>query len=98
MSDCTQERDPYHCLKANQQLKMRHEETSVWQVQRGQRGQDFLWQYEDIQVLFFLTFKKSHETDIQLTGQKKRILVVHAQFYRIYMNLRIKLMKFRIDI
>ena len=48
--------------------------------------------------LFFLTFKKSHETDVQLTGQKKRILVVHAQFHRIYMNLRIKLMKFRIDI
>ena len=57
-----------------------------------------LWQYEDIQVLFFLTFKKSHETDIQLSGQKKRILVVHAQFHRINMYLRIKLMKFRIDI
>lgn len=98
MSDCTQEREHYHCLKANQKLKMSHAEPSVWQGQMERRGQDFLWQYEDIQALFFLTFKKSHETDIQLTGQKKRILVVHAQFHRIYMNLRIKLMKFRIDI
>lgn len=98
MSDCTQERDPYHCLKANQQLKMAMKRHLFGKCRGDSEDKTFFGNTKIFKPLFFLTFKKSHETDIQLTGQKKRILVVHAQFHRIYMNLRIKLMKFRIDI